>query len=101
VAVAVARTHVVEPLHPLEELEVVLVLALDQPVNVNVLVHFALHKADLQDFPVPGGRKGGSGRVAVVPVDRSDQGGSNGGSGNMVVAVLAEVQWFENVTEKN
>jgi hypothetical protein len=101
VAVAVTRTHVVEPLHPLEELEVVLVLALDQPVNVNVLVNLALHKADLQDFPVPGVIASGSGRVAVTPVDRSDQGGSNGGSHNVAVAVLAELQWFENVAEKN
>jgi hypothetical protein len=45
--------------------------------------------------------RSGSGWVAVVPVDRSDQGGSNGGSHNVAVAVLAELQWFENVAEKN
>jgi hypothetical protein len=45
--------------------------------------------------------RSGSGWVAVVPVDRSDQGGSNGGSHNVAVAVLAELQWFENEAEKN
>jgi hypothetical protein len=29
--------------------------------------------------------------VAVGPVDRGDQRGSNGGSGNVAVAVLAEI----------
>jgi hypothetical protein len=33
----------------------------------------------------------GSGWVAVAPIDSSDQCGSNGGSFNVVVAVLAEL----------
>jgi hypothetical protein len=44
--------------------------------------------------------RSGSGWVAVAPVDAAEQGGSNGGGGNMVVAVLAELQWFENEAEK-
>jgi hypothetical protein len=39
-----------------------------------------------------GEMRSGSGRVAVVPVDRSDQGGSNGTICKVVVAVLAELQ---------
>jgi hypothetical protein len=38
-----------------------------------------------------GGVGSGSGRVGVTPIDAGDQGGSNGGSFNMVVAVLAEL----------
>jgi hypothetical protein len=39
------------------------------------------------------GMGSGSGRVAVVPLDRGDQCGSNGGSYNLVVAVLGEIRW--------
>jgi hypothetical protein len=35
--------------------------------------------------------------VGVVPLERGDQGGSNGGSGNVVVAVLAELWWFGKI----
>jgi hypothetical protein len=35
--------------------------------------------------------KSGSGRVAVVPNDSQDQGGSNGTGCNVAVAVLAEL----------
>jgi hypothetical protein len=39
-----------------------------------------------------GGEMGsGSGRVGVVPLERGEQGGSNGTSCNVVVAVLAEL----------
>jgi hypothetical protein len=38
---------------------------------------------------------GGSGGVAVGPLERGGRGGSNGGSWNLVVAVLAELWWFE------
>jgi hypothetical protein len=40
------------------------------------------------------GAGGGSGRVAVGPVDRGGQGGSNGVGINLAVAVLAELMQF-------
>jgi hypothetical protein len=36
----------------------------------------------------------GSGNLRVVSVDRGSQGGSNGDSWNLVVAVLAEIWWL-------
>jgi hypothetical protein len=42
----------------------------------------------------------GSGRVAVVSVDRGDQGGSNGTSGNVAVKVLTEIRAIENNSKK-
>jgi hypothetical protein len=41
-----------------------------------------------QEWQWMGGSGGG---VGVVPFEREDQGGSNGGSGNVAVAVLAEL----------
>jgi hypothetical protein len=38
-----------------------------------------------------GGVTGGSGRVAVVSIERGDQGGSNGSNLVVAVAVLAEI----------
>jgi hypothetical protein len=43
----------------------------------------------------------GSGRVVVVPIDRGDQGGSNGGSHNVWVAVLMEISTLEVEREKS
>jgi hypothetical protein len=43
------------------------------------------------DCGCDGGRVSGSGRVAVGPLDRGDQCGSNGGGWDVVVAVLAEL----------
>jgi hypothetical protein len=40
---------------------------------------------------VRGGAGSGSGGVVVVPIDRGEQGGSNGTSCNVAVAVLAEI----------
>jgi hypothetical protein len=40
---------------------------------------------------VDSGTTGGSGWVAVVPVDSADQGASNGGGISVAVAVLAEL----------
>jgi hypothetical protein len=37
----------------------------------------------------------GSGRVAVVALERGDKRGSNGGSYNLVVAILAELWWVK------
>jgi hypothetical protein len=37
----------------------------------------------------------GSDRVAVVPVDRGDQGGSNGTSLTVVVAILRKIRSIE------
>jgi hypothetical protein len=36
----------------------------------------------------------GSGCLVVVPIDRGDQSGSNGGGLKAAVAVLAELWWF-------
>jgi hypothetical protein len=38
--------------------------------------------------------------VAVVPLERGDQGGSNGGGLTEAVAVLAEIRRFENGSGK-
>jgi hypothetical protein len=40
--------------------------------------------------------RSGSGCVELVPLERGDQGGSNGTSYNVAVAVLTELQWIEN-----
>jgi hypothetical protein len=37
-----------------------------------------------------------SGCVNLVPLERRDQGGSNGANYNVAVAVLRELQWIEN-----
>jgi hypothetical protein len=50
---------------------------------------------------VGSGSASGSGWVAVISVERGGQGGSNGGSGNVGVAVLAEIWWFECEGTKN
>jgi hypothetical protein len=42
----------------------------------------------------------GSGWVAVVQLDRRDQGGSNGTGLNVIVAVLREIRQFRKDTEK-
>jgi hypothetical protein len=42
----------------------------------------------------------GSGGVAVGRVDRGDQGGSNGTSGNVAVKVLTEIRAIENNSKK-
>jgi hypothetical protein len=44
---------------------------------------------------VRGGMGSGSGWVQLVPLDRGDQCGSNGTSGNVAVAVLAVLWWGE------
>jgi hypothetical protein len=44
---------------------------------------------------VDSGMGGGSGWVAVVPLERGEQGGHFGISYNVTVAVLAELWWFE------
>jgi hypothetical protein len=49
---------------------------------------------------VDSGMSGGSGRVTVVPLERGERGGSNGGSLNVAVAVLAELWWIEKCKEK-
>jgi Na+-translocating ferredoxin:NAD+ oxidoreductase RNF subunit RnfB len=52
------------------------------------------------DCGCDGGRVSGSGWVAVGPLDRGDQCGSNGGGWDVVVAVLAEIWSFGNVAVK-
>jgi hypothetical protein len=44
-----------------------------------------------------GGLTGGRGWVAVVPLERGDRGGSNGGGLTVAVAVLAEIKAFEKM----
>jgi hypothetical protein len=46
------------------------------------------------------GSASGSGWMTVVSYDAVGQGGSNGGSGSVGVAVLAEIWWFEYNVEK-
>jgi hypothetical protein len=43
-----------------------------------------------------GERWGGSGFLTVLPVERSDQCGSNGGGWRVVVAVLAEIRGVDD-----
>jgi hypothetical protein len=43
------------------------------------------------DTKSEGGAASGSGRVAVVALERADQGGSNGTKESVVVAILAEL----------
>jgi hypothetical protein len=42
----------------------------------------------------------GSGGVAVIPIDRGDQGGSSGGGCKLWVAILTEIWVFKKRTEK-
>jgi hypothetical protein len=46
------------------------------------------------------GATGGSGRVAVVPIDRSDQGGSNCTGLKPAVAILTKLQVSKNTSKK-
>jgi hypothetical protein len=47
------------------------------------------------------GATSGSGWVGVVPFERGERGGSNGGGLTVAVAVLAELWQLENGSEKN
>jgi hypothetical protein len=47
------------------------------------------------------GATSGSGRVAVVPFDRSDQGGSNGTGLKPAVAISTKLQVSKNTSKKN
>jgi hypothetical protein len=47
------------------------------------------------DREAGGGMGSGSGLLGLVPLDRGEQGGSNGTSWSLVVAVLTEIRGFE------